>query len=386
MARRRYGELWTRLEDLRRHAGEFEHPGDAEWIEGCFGIQCRWVDAVRRRPELRRRFLRAAGLHRTRKVERLVSELVTGVEQACAEVLERARGSRSQRKARLKLVERIKREVSDLVNQLDTAGGGEPCEPRRPVPRTLRLLRRSCKRGLTKLEKLCGTADGKQCSLSSAASARKAHMNMTSLLVLSPDGERWKAANQLLAVSHTYFQDADASFGADIDDWPRVAEWVREQDRQLGFGFLLGAEYPDKYVVAQMELLTEWLTRPSVAAERDRGTLYAAPGFRTVVWRGHEWNFALQAAKVVEALSSRLENRLPMTLAEIAEAAESEATPFRLKVVFRGRGKSAHDTTPTIGQEGTDALIVRVDRGKYSLNPAIRAVQTFFADVHPQAE
>lgn len=116
--------------------------------------------------------------------------------------------------------------------------------------------------------------------------------------------------------------------------------------------------------------------KTSEAVRPDEEKLIAAPLFTSVSWRGHQWCFAPQGAKVVEMLCNRLRKGLSAaSIAELHEAAESVADKFRLKHAFRGRGARALAGTPTIGAVGSDALVVRVGRGRYALNPAIRDVE-----------
>ena len=95
--------------------------------------------------------------------------------------------------------------------------------------------------------------------------------------------------------------------------------------------------------------------------------------FSSASWRGHVWTFASRGANVLTYLCALgRKGHLSASVATLANKADTDARDFRPS---KALPHAASDGTPTIGDKGSESLIIRPSRGHYSLNPAILSIQ-----------
>jgi hypothetical protein len=253
--------------ELRELVGRFrravreEPPNEdaRDWLEECRSLICRWCDTVRQCPVARERFLDAARLHNSKKVRELVSQLIDAVRAACSVLRQCGTGVLEEGDTRL-----LDQAEEEAAHRAAVLSGNTTEVDRAKSPAPWSFGHGSLKRTVQRLEHVAKAHRGLGGAELSAAvgQARKAITELDSLAHYSLEGERWAGAYYFLATYHAFGVSPDPDFGADVDDWRRVALWFREKAKNTGWSFvsLPGAESPGHLELERLDSLTRWLT------------------------------------------------------------------------------------------------------------------------------
>jgi len=313
------------LMKFKKHVESFpEHEGPrVAWKMQVFGFLGRWGDAVNARPELRRRFVQVAGLHRGKKAVALYAELENRILAACRTLRGQTTGrhvwdmpefptlqgevteSRSLTDA----------EAIDLFSEVVSREWDVKTWDEGLWVNQRMIAGRLAWYGdvVALLEDLhIGLRAGRCPELDSAISGvKEAVARLRHLLVEGHRGDVWGAADLLLKAYHAHNPRADPAFGYDIGrPWALALSFVGEHERSLTEeeGMLRFAQD----ALEKMEIVMEWLSGaeaalPPEAEEPDSAIATLERQTPLFDRDSGEW--------VKNALAARLENLETRTLA-----------------------------------------------------------------------
>jgi len=277
------------LERFRKHVEDFpdDEFGWEEWQKLYFRLQWRWVEAVRRRPDLAPLFLEAAGVHLSDAVTRLVVQLRDSILEASGILRRHFEQEDSQGKTRPPLRDRWPRTYPGILPPLDDGEqgvlddidsgtrstcnwvlgkgpdggpqqGGQHRKPSAIRERLFKPIAGDFLPWLGVLNSLSGDAGGAPLA-AACKRASDALRKLGALLLETATAERWEAAFHLLCAYHCWNPTPDRAFGPPGEDWPVTANAVALPDWIAFSSHDAHLVKVARKALADMERLTDWL-------------------------------------------------------------------------------------------------------------------------------